>query len=143
MGDEETQEGAKTRSKSAFDAHVEKYNEEPNFGVGLEGGVTLKEFNSLECFAWGVVYNGERYGTSKSASFTLPKAIGDLVAGGMELGHADDKVFGTINSKQGQGTIGQLTRGIISRTDYYVPMIVLACVPFMWPSLYPKSEEIS
>jgi inosine/xanthosine triphosphatase len=54
----------------------------------------------------------------------------------MELGDADDAVFKTVNSKQGQGTIGALTHGIISRRDYYVPAIIMAHIPFNFPTLY-------
>jgi len=35
--------------------------------------------------------------------------------------------------------VGALTNGLISRTDYYVPAIVLAYVPFNFPSLYPQN----
>lgn len=69
----------------------------------------------------------------------LPKCISELVLGGMELGDADDTVFRTINSKQNQGTIGQLTRGRITRTDYYEPVVILAFVPFFWPELYNQN----
>ena len=113
----------------------------PTFGVGLEGGVVYNDRN-LECFAWCVAYDGHQFGTAKSASFTLPKAIRDLVADGVELGHADDQVFGTVNSKQGQGAIGQLTKGLITRTQYYEPIVILACVPFMWPDLYPPPSTM-
>ena len=104
--------------------------------MGLEGGVKYTEAHELECFAFCAVYNGEKYGSSRSSSFNLPRAISDLVDGGMELGDADDTVFRTVNSKQGGGTIGHLTRGLISRTQYYTPMVILAFVPFQWSELY-------
>jgi non-canonical (house-cleaning) NTP pyrophosphatase len=93
----------------------------------------------MECFAWTAVYNGKNMGTARTASFFLPKQIRDLVLEGMELGDADDKVFGTVNAKQGDGTVGHLTKGIINRTQYYAPAVVLAFVPFMWPDLYPTA----
>lgn len=136
FGDEETLHGAKNRAMYAYSAYQVSHDIAPNYSVGLEGGVKQTE-EGLECFAWCAVYNGVTYGTARSASFCLPKAISELMASGMELGHADDRVFGTVNAKQEQGTIGHLTKGIISRTDYYTPMIILALVPFMWPELYP------
>lgn len=54
----------------------------------------------------------------------------------MELGAADDHLFGTINSKQSGGSVGQFTRGVIDRTRYYEHAVVLAFVPFLWNSLY-------
>lgn len=38
------------------------------------------------------------------------------VAGGMELGEADDHVFERSNSKQEDGAVGLLTKGLIDRT---------------------------
>ena len=137
MGDNETKTGAGNRAKHAFEHYHSKHDTYPDFGVGLEGGVDFKEQYELECFAWCVIFDGVKYGAAKSASFNLPSAVGKLVADGMELGHADDAVFGTTNSKQGQGAVGQLTRGLISRTAYYEPVVVLACIPFLWPELYP------
>ena len=54
----------------------------------------------------------------------------------MELGNADDKVFSTVNSKQKGGTVGKLTRGVIDRAQYYESAVILAMIPFIWPSLY-------
>ena len=93
----------------------------------------------MECCAWM-----ERtallptFGSARTSTFQLPAAIVDLVNSGMELGDADDQVFGTVNSKQGEGTVGHLTNGVsvISRANYYEPAVVLAFIPFIWPSLY-------
>lgn len=134
-GDEETLQGAKNRAKYAFDAYRDHHNMSPRYSIGLEGGVKARE-SKLECFAWCAVYNGSTYGTARSAAFYLPKAIADLMESGMELGDADDRVFGSLNAKQAEGTIGHLTKGIISRGDYYRPIVTLAFVPFMWPDLY-------
>ena len=100
---------------------------------------TETEARELECFAWCAVYNGKDYGSARSSSFNLPKAISDLVDTGMELGDADDAVFHSCNAKQSGGTIGHLTKGLISRTDYYKPMVILAFVPFQWPEFYSPS----
>jgi non-canonical (house-cleaning) NTP pyrophosphatase len=125
------------RAKNAYEAYKTSHNDTPpNFAVGLEGGVVYTDARELECFAWCAVYDGCSYGTARSSSFNLPKAISDLVDGGMELGDADDEVFRSTNAKQGGGTIGHLTRGLISRTQYYTPMVTLAFVPFQWPELY-------
>lgn len=136
-GDNETLLGAKNRAIGAYNKYIEINNNKPDYSIGLEGGVTNNnENNYFECYAWVAIYNGEKFGIAKSASFILPKCISDLMLTGMELGDADDTIFRTINSKQGQGTIGQLTRGRITRTEYYEPVVILAYVPFSWPELY-------
>ena len=136
VGDEETSRGATNRAIHAYKAYQETHEgRSPAFSVGLEGGIDRKS-RGMECFAYMVIFDGNTFGSAKTATFTLPEAIATLVDGGMELGEADDQVFRTINSKQGQGTVGQLTKGAISRTSYYVDAVCLAFIPFLWPELY-------
>ena len=125
---------------------------------GGAGGTTL------ECFAWLAVLkvNGgakaanadadgdgdnaaadgtagaraERWGIARTASFPLPPALASLVRGGMELGDADDAVFGRSNSKQEDGTVGILSHGAVDRTEYYRHALVLALVPLTNEALY-------
>ena len=52
---------------------------------------------------------------AKSACCQLPPKVIELVQTGMELGDADDQVFGQTNSKQQMGAIGLLTHGVIDR----------------------------
>jgi len=52
------------------------------------------------------------------------------------LGHADDMVFKRENSKQKDGTVGNLTNGIIDRAEYYKPAIILALIPFINKDLF-------
>ena len=54
----------------------------------------------------------------------------------MELGDADDVIFERTNSKQGDGIVGILTGSAIDRTEYYVPAMVLALIPFINRALY-------
>ncbi|GIL74823.1 hypothetical protein Vretimale_2412 [Volvox reticuliferus] len=111
--------------------------------VAIEGGVgTAKapgQAGALECFAWVCVrdpYTGAE-STARTASFALPGALSDLMRDtGMELGDADDAVFGRVRSKQGSGTIGKLSNGVLDRTEYYVQATVCALLPYMQPQLY-------
>jgi non-canonical (house-cleaning) NTP pyrophosphatase len=78
-----------------------------------------------------------RWGFARTASFTLPRAVATLVLAGVELGVADDTVFGRSNSKQSDGAVGLLTRGRIDRTAYYTHALTLALVPFISAAHYP------
>jgi len=135
MSDEETLTGATARARGAFEQYKVENNVYPSFSVGLEGGCCFVG-DKMECFAWIVIYNGEKFGESRTASFFLPAAIRDLVKGGLELGDADDKVFGSTNNKQSGGTVGHLTNGVIGRGAYYTHAVVFAFIPFLWPDLY-------
>jgi non-canonical (house-cleaning) NTP pyrophosphatase len=56
----------------------------------------------------------------------------------MELGAADDLLFGRIDSGRGSGTVGHLTHNTVTRAAYYEQVIVMALIPFMNPELYPE-----
>ena len=77
-----------------------------------------------------------KFGFGRTGSYTLPTKISELVKGGMELGLADDQVFGRTNSKQDMGSVGLLTSGLINRLEYYDHAMILALIPFMNPELY-------
>ncbi|GIL48163.1 hypothetical protein Vafri_4855 [Volvox africanus] len=111
--------------------------------VAIEGGVgnakAPGQAGALECFAWVCVrdpYTGAE-STARTASFALPSALSDLMRDkGMELGDADDAVFRRVRGKQGSGTIGKLSNGVLDRTEYYVQATVCALLPYMQPQLY-------
>ncbi|BET66469.1 inosine/xanthosine triphosphatase [Opitutales bacterium ASA1] len=135
MDDVETLHGAESRARNARAAEPEA-----DYWVGLEGGVEDRE-GVLHGFAWIVVLAGMREGRSRTASFEIPPAIAALVRQGVELGHADDQVFGRTNSKQGNGAVGLLTADVIDRVALYEPAVVLALIPFRNPTLYPARGD--
>src|SRR5215467_10737275 len=129
MSDEETLQGALNRAKAA-----RALMPDADFWAGIEGGCEEKH-NELWAFAWVVILADNQVGKSRTAAFTLPHEIAELVRQGVELGTADDRVFGRSNSKQGNGAVGILTADVIDRTNYYEHAVVLALVPFKNPSL--------
>lgn len=100
----------------------------------IEGGVGYcPAQTSLECFAWVMLMytpTGQQ-AKARTASFTLPDSLHNLLLDGMELGDADDMVFGRSKSGQGSGTIGHLTGDRITRTDYYKHAVAMALVPLL------------
>ncbi|HRF48937.1 MAG TPA: inosine/xanthosine triphosphatase [Anaerolineales bacterium] len=131
MGDAETVAGAEGRCTAARAAHPEV-----DYIVGIEGGCG-EDPAGLEAFAWVVVYDVlGRAGRARSGSFLLPPAVAELVRQGVELGVADDRVFGRSNSKQANGAIGLLTGDVIDRLALYEHAVVLALVAFRNPELY-------
>jgi inosine/xanthosine triphosphatase len=131
MGDAETLQGARNRAESAA-ASVP----EAAYTVGVEGGCAVEDDHQLSVFAWVVVRARDgRTGISKTGVFYLPLEVAQLVADGMELGHADDVVFGRENSKQDTGSVGLLTGDVVTRRSYYQQAVVLALIPFLNPGL--------
>lgn len=137
FGDEETLRGARNRAEGARRAHPH-VGEGTTLWVGIEGGVVERE-GALEGVAWAVVlgcHGGtELRGESRSATFTLPTELADLVRTGVELGEATDRVFSATDTKRGTGTVGPLTGGVIDRVAYYAHAMVLALVPLRNPGL--------
>lgn len=59
-----------------------------------------------------------------------------IIENGMELGAADDAVFGSINNKRLGGVVGHLSCGVMDREEYYTHAVTLACVPFQNVHMY-------
>lgn len=140
MSDAETLRGAHNRATAA-----RAQRPEADYWIGIEGGCQ-ECYQHLQSFAWVVVLNREaehsgaelaagQLGAARTGAFFLPEEVAQLVRGGMELGNADDQVFGRANSKQQEGAVGIFTRGLIDRTAYYVHAVTLALIPFVNPDL--------
>lgn len=128
--DSETLQGALNRAQNVKDLEPQA-----DYWVGIEGGVAdtpNQTAGTLESFAWVVVIDREngRMGKARTAAFYQPEEVARLVRDGMELGHADDQVFGRSNSKQINGSVGLLTDDVIDRGSYYVQAVILALIPF-------------
>lgn len=132
MTDGETLEGARNRASAAMASH-------PGAGlwVGIEGGVEDAD-EVMRAFAWAVVLGRSLKGEARTGTFQLPPEVTRLLRRGVELGDADDIVFGRTNSKQKDGAVGILTDGLIDRTGYYEHAVVLALIPFLKKDLYGK-----
>ena len=130
MTEEETKLGAYNRAQNAKMAH-------PNadYYVGMEGGISQFP-EGMAAFAWMCVMAENGNGYARTASFFLPPAVAELVEQGIELGIADDQVFGQSNSKQQNGAVGLLTHNAIVRESLYTPAVILAMVPFLQADLY-------
>ena len=130
--DAATREGARTRVLQAFDAEPDA-----DFWVGLEGGVDVFD-GQLMAFAWMAI-RGRLCDISeaRSATLPLPPAVKELVDEGLELGAANDRVFATMNSKQGGGAYGLLTDGRYTREGIYAQTLIIALTPFV-NALYPQ-----
>ncbi|KAF4496170.1 non-canonical purine ntp phosphatase [Fusarium agapanthi] len=130
FSDEETLRGATNRAQNAQAARPEA-----DFWVGIEGGVETHN-DSICSFAW-IVVNGKdgKVGKARTSAYFLPDKTCQLLKEGVELGHADDMVFGQTDSKNKQGSVGLLTGGVVDRAAYYTQAVILALIPFRNASL--------
>lgn len=130
LSDATARQGALNRAERAKQAVPEG-----DYWVGIEGGCeTLGD--EMVSFAWVVVLGETGTGSSRTASFQLPGPVKALVESGLELGDADDLVFGKENSKQQNGAVGLLTGDVVTRKTLYEQAVILALIPFIMPGLY-------
>ncbi|MBW6465471.1 MAG: inosine/xanthosine triphosphatase [Brevefilum sp.] len=130
LSDQAAHQGAENRAGAARQSVPEG-----DYWVGVEGGCdTLGE--DMIAFAWVVALSKDGVGSSRTAHFRLPAAVQKLVEAGMELGDADDQVFGKRNSKQKSGAVGLLTDDVITRKTLYEQAVILALIPFKRSDLY-------
>jgi inosine/xanthosine triphosphatase len=130
MTDEETLTGATNRVANAM-----REQPDADYWIGIEGGVQPLN-GELTAFAWVVVRSKSKTGKARTGTFFLPRAVTELVEQGIELGTADDMVFGSRNSKQAGGAVGLLTGNVVDRKQLYEQAVVLALVSFKWEQLY-------
>jgi len=128
MSEEETLRGATNRALAAL--------EYGDFGVGLEGGVTMIGEVLFEC-AWCVVVNknGKR-GMGGGLYFELPKNIADKIRDGGELGPIMNELTGEDNVKEKSGAIGIFTKGKLDRKTAYVQLVTSALIKFVSPEWF-------
>lgn len=133
--DEETRRGARNRAENAAQSMPDA-----DFWVGLEGGIASGG-EQLLTFAWMAVRGPDGHVSEcRSVTLPLPPAVKELVDSGLELGDANDRVFATVNSKQGGGAFGLLTNGRYTRASVYTQTLVIALVPFV-NRLYPTAVD--
>ncbi len=132
MDSAETLRGALNRASAA-----RTLRPQADFWVGIEGGVE-EDADELAAFAWVAVLSPGANGKARTGTFFLPPRVAELVRRGIELGEADDIVFGAVNSKQQNGAIGLLTADVIDRTGLYEHAVVLALVGFKNAALYER-----
>jgi inosine/xanthosine triphosphatase len=135
FSDDETLLGAANRVRNAREAEPDA-----DFWIGIEGGVDNHDGGILN-FAWIYVADREgRIGKARSAAYYLPEESAALLREGMELGKADEKVFGKIDSRSNSGSVGMLTDDLVDRSGFYTEAVVLALIPFKNKNLTFKKD---
>ena len=129
-GDAETIRGATQRAQTALEVS------DADFAIGIEGGV-VEEAGYMRTCAWAaVVARDGRVGVGGSLAMTLPDRVAALVRGGMELGHAMDRVSGGRDTKHGAGAVGILTAGLVDRQRAYEALVTYALAQFLAPAYF-------
>jgi len=143
MSDAETIAGARNRLIQITSQMMKEKNAE--FAISIEGGLETNTHDSqqnyLQCFAWVCLRHRDSedfISETRSGTFVLPDIVSKAIMENKEeLGVAQDKYFSQFNredigiGKGEAGTIGPLTFGAVSRSQYYAPAVTFAFVPFL------------
>ncbi|HEU4989948.1 MAG: inosine/xanthosine triphosphatase [Gemmatimonadota bacterium] len=128
VGDDETIRGAEARARGALALG------DADLGVGIEGGVVEQADGAMRTCAWAAVVSRDgRRGVGGSLAMPLPAVVAEAVRGGLELGHAMDRLTGAHDTKRGAGAVGILTAGLVDRQQAYETLVAYALAPFLTP----------
>ncbi|HVX40801.1 MAG TPA: inosine/xanthosine triphosphatase [Gemmatimonadaceae bacterium] len=131
MGDDETIRGATAR------AHAARAALDADLGVGIEGGCVEEPGGAMRTCAWAVIVDAAgRIGVGGSLAMPLPARVAEMIRGGVELGHAMDRLIGEDNTKHGMGAVGILTNGMVDRQRAYEVILTYAAARFLTPQYY-------
>lgn len=118
---DETKQGAFNRLQ-----YIQEQYPGADYWISQEGGA-YEEDARIYNRAWIAVTDKSNYiAASSTAQFYVPTKIVSLLREGLELGHATDEFFKSVNSKHGVGAIGHLTDGLIDREIYYLQAAIIA-----------------
>lgn len=131
FGDDETIRGAVARAVAARVAL------RAELGVGIEGGVVEMPDGSMRTCAWAAIVDAAgRSGVGGSLSMALPDRVAEMIRGGVELGHAMDRLVDEHDTKRGRGAVGILTGGVVDRQRAYEVLVAYAAARFVTPDLF-------
>jgi Uncharacterized conserved protein len=125
----ETVAGARTRARAAF------AGQSTDLGVGIEGGVAPLSLDAgWQLIMWAAVTDGDRLQLGMGPGLTLPARIAAPVADGVELGLVMDTLADATDTARGDGAMGLLTAGQLTRTDALAGAVATAAAPWLAPS---------
>ncbi|WAH35166.1 inosine/xanthosine triphosphatase [Alicyclobacillus dauci] len=124
FSDDETVRGAINRATAALAAGAY------DFGIGLEGGVVDTKYGMMLSNWCAIVSPQEPVSLGGGVRMLLPETIAAEVRQGRELGHVIDDWAGRHDVAKGEGTIGILTHGHITRSAMFRDAVICAFSPF-------------
>lgn len=131
--------GAIHRAQNAIQSATDAFD----FGVGLEGGVTDGAHGLFMCNYVAIASRDGRLGIGGGVKAQLPEVIAKELRNGRELGDVIDEWRGATGIRHGEGTIGILTHGHITRSEMFCDALLCALIPFMDEVVTTASSTIS
>lgn len=143
MSEQETVQGARQRAYAALET-----DQEADYGVGLEGGVTEINATSpswqgmhktgklFECAWVAVVKRDEaKEGLGGGLYFELPDQVAKRIRAGEELGPIMEELL-QYDVKRTDGAIGVFSKGQLGRQGAYEQIVTTALLKFVSPEWF-------
>jgi len=144
MSEKETMSGARQRAYAVLEL-----DQEAQYGVGIEGGVTEFDPSSpnwtglrggkgklFECAWVCIVKRGGPEGLGGGLYFELPDAIAKRIRNGEELGPIMSELSESENVKQKMGAIGIFSKNQLDRRQAYEQIVLSAMIKFVSPEWF-------
>ncbi|MEA3338071.1 MAG: inosine/xanthosine triphosphatase [Chloroflexota bacterium] len=109
-----------------------------DLGIGLEGGIQVSAWGYFLTGWVAVIDRAGREGIGSSGRILLPPILTEALEAGEELGPAMDRLVGLHDTRKGPGSVGILTRGLVSRRDAFRTATANAMAPFLRPEWYTE-----
>ncbi len=121
---DQTHEGSRNRALTALGGH--------EIAVGIEAGVFEMLDGLYDIQHCTVVSRDGRETYGQGSGFRYPDSIAELVRGGMTVGDAVHRVYGSTDIGRGQGAVGILSKGLIDRRTLTEQSVIAAMIPRIW-----------
>lgn len=109
-----------------------------DYGVGLEAGVFEMEDGLYDVQYCSIVDKANKITIGHGPGFRYPDAVKEKVEKGWTVGDAFNTMYEWERKGMGEGAIGCLTKGVITRTQLSEQAVIAALVPRIKREMFPE-----
>lgn len=126
----ETRQGSINRAKRCIG--------DADYGVGLEAGVFETEDGLYDVQYCSIIDKAGKITIGHGPGFRYPDAVKEKVENGWTVGDAFNTMYEWERKGMGEGAIGCLTNGVITRTRLSEQAVIAALVPRIKREMFPE-----
>ncbi|WP_400204454.1 inosine/xanthosine triphosphatase [Candidatus Methanomassiliicoccus intestinalis] len=126
----ETRQGSINRAKSCIG--------DADYGVGLEAGVFETEDGLYDVQYCSIIDKAGKITIGHGPGFRYPDAVREKVENGWTVGDAFNTMYEWERKGMGEGAIGCLTKGVVTRTQLSEQAVIAALVPRIKREMFPE-----
>lgn len=128
--EKETRQGSINRAKRCIS--------DADYGVGLEAGVFETEDGLYDVQYCSIIDKAGKITIGHGPGFRYPDAVKEKVENGWTVGDAFNTMYEWERKGMGEGAIGCLTKGVITRTQLSEQAVIAALVPRIKREMFPE-----